>query len=419
METRGEGEMMKIPVNLPKMGLTMEEATIVKWLKQAGDVVNKNDVLLEVETDKSVLEIEAPTAGTMIERLFDEGDSIKVSETICILENSELASDEKTTNQANGQTHTIVQEAALVDTSVKKEPFYPRFPNKPVSPAARRKAYEMGLTREEIQSIVGTGPRNRVILRDITAYSKQAKSVSQPTNLEHNVKDSNVDYEKLTTIRSLTAKKLTESFRDVPQFMIKKRIDVTNINDIKNKLSELNIKVSLNDFIIQGVSLAIQKNRIVNSYFIETDHEMRIQNNTNINVGLAVAIDGGLVVPVVKDADQLSLIDIARKREEFIQKARSNRLTPNDMNEGTITISNLGAYGVVEFNAIINKPEAAILAIGSVVKQPVVNEKDEIVVKPILTITASFDHRILDGAVAAQFMKDLTAILESKDWKIV
>ncbi len=403
------------------MGLTMEEATIVKWLKQAGDVVNKNDVLLEVETDKSVLEIEAPTAGTVIERLFDEGDSIKVSETICILENGEKGTDEKTTNPVNVQDPPVVQEESIIvaATSSKNAPMYPRFPNKPVSPAARRKAHEMGLTAEEIQSIKGSGPRNRVILRDITSYSKQVNPVSQTTNVEHNVIDSNVEFEKLTTIRSLTAKKLTESFRDVPQFMIKKSIDVTNINDIKNKLSELNIKISLNDFIIQGVSQAIQKNRIVNNYFIETENEMRIQKNNKINVGLAVAIDGGLVVPVVKDADQLSLVDIARKRDDLIQKARTNRLTPNDMNEGTITISNLGAFGVDEFNAIINKPEAAILAVGSVVKQPVVNEADEIVVKPILTITASFDHRILDGAVAAQFMKDLSAILESKDWKIV
>lgn len=410
---------MKIPVNLPKMGLTMEEATIVKWLKQAGDVVNKNDVLLEVETDKSVLEIEAPTAGTVIERLFDEGDSIKVSETICILENNEKGTDEKTTNPVSIQEPKVVQETTVVTTSRGKVPMYPRFPNKPVSPASRRKAYEMGLTTEEIQSIVGSGPRNRVILRDITSYSKQATHVSQTTKLEKPVIDPQVEYEKLTTIRSLTAKKLTESFRDVPQFMIKKSIDVTNINDIKTKLSELNIKISLNDFIIQGVSVAIQKNRIVNSYFIETDTEMLIQKNNNINVGLAVAIDSGLVVPVVKEVDQLSLVDIARKREDLIQKARKNRLTPNEMNEGTITISNLGAFGVDEFNAIINKPEAAILAVGSVVKQPVVNEFDEIVVKPILTITASFDHRIIDGAVAAQFMKDLSIILESNDWKIV
>ncbi|WP_044747473.1 dihydrolipoamide acetyltransferase family protein [Bacillus alveayuensis] len=453
---------MSVAVVLPKLGLTMEEATLIKWHKEIGDKVELNEVLAEVETDKSTLEVEATSSGFLLDKLFQEGDTIPVSKVICHI-GEEKVTLEDSINRKAKQLHA--DQLRNKEITTKRENQYSentnnynRYYGLRLSPAVRKKARMLGLTRDELKLIKGSGPRNRIVLKDLESFSSEQnqplyenKQVSLNTQNHHhettdtqkdkqgsleiqnhdhhlidNQKDKQVsigaqinDVIPLNRIRSATARKLTASFRDVPQFIIKKKVDLSCISKIRNTLKSIGIKISLNDFFIQAAAKALEKNELVNAYFSESEDELKIIKNKEINIGLAVALENGLIVPVIKNANQLSLAEIVKKREELIQKAKSNRLSREDITGGTFTISNLGSFEVDEFTAIVNSPETAILAVGSTIKQPIVTQDDQIEIRPMLTMNASFDHRTLDGADAAKFMKDLVQIIESDDWRII
>jgi pyruvate dehydrogenase E2 component (dihydrolipoamide acetyltransferase) len=433
---------MGVAMVLPKLGLTMEEATLIKWYKEIGEKVEYNEVVAEVETDKSTLEIEATSSGILLDKLFQEGDVIPVSKVICHIGEAEITTEdtyERKTEQLSN--NTLRKEELPTKEQIKYSEIvknYNRYDGLRLSPAVRKKARMLGLTFDELKLVKGSGPRNRIVLQDLelltstknhSLHEDKLVTIDPPKEEQVSIdtlKDKNVlvetetdDFIPLNRIRSATARKLTASFRDVPQFIIKKRVDLRNITKLRNTLKSIGIKISLNDFFIQAAAKALEKNELVNAYFSSSENELKIIKNKDINIGLAVALDNGLIVPVIKNANQLSLAEIVKKREELIKKAKSNRLSRDEITGGTFTISNMGSFEVDEFTAIINTPEAAILAVGSTIKQPIVTQDDQIEIRPMLTIIASFDHRTLDGANAAKFMKDLGQFIESTNWNII
>lgn len=372
-------------VKLPKMGSNMEEGTLIKWMKQIGDSVRKGDVLLEVETDKATLEVEAPANGYVIDQLYREGDTIPVAEVVC----------------------HIGGERTTAPTRIR------------LSPAARRIARELDLTDEELRQIKGSGPGGRVVLKDLKAVAKNPQPVKTEPSETVAGKEN-----PLGRLRLITARRMTESFRDVPQFQIKRTVDLSSMLQIRQTLNasiqhSVGIRLSVNDFLIQAAALALVRHPLVNASYREKNGNPVIMVSSEVNIGLAVALDEGLIVPVISGADQLSLIAIAQRRMELMNKAKSNRLSYEEVSGGTFTISNLGSYDVDEFTALVNPPESGILAVGAVKRQPVANSLGVIEVKPLITLNASFDHRTMDGAYAAGFMKELADIIASDKWKII
>jgi pyruvate dehydrogenase E2 component (dihydrolipoamide acetyltransferase) len=423
---------MGVAVVLPKLGLTMEEATLVKWHKEIGDTVETNEVVAEVETDKSTMEIEAASSGVLLDKLFQEGDIVPVSKVICHIgdvipvETSEKKTEEVCDPRQGNEGYPTKVENRNNDQN---------FNGLRLSPAVRKKARMLGLTFDELKLIRGSGPRNRIVLKDLESFitsqnnvlgKDQQVSINPPKEAILSLEDKeplketlSQDVIPLNRIRSVTARKLTASFRDIPQFIIKKQVALSNITKIKNTLKSIGVKISLNDFLILAVAKALEKNELVNAYFSDSENELKIIKNKEVNIGLAVATDNGLLVPVIKKANQLSLAEISKKREMLIKKAKSNSLSRDDLTGGTFTISNLGAYDVEEFTAIVNPPETAILAVGTTIKKPIVTQDDQIEIRPTLKMIASFDHRTLDGANAAKFMKDLGQLLESDKWEVI
>ncbi len=396
-------------VKLPKMGSNMEEGTLIKWVKQIGDPVNKGDVLMEVETDKATLEVDAPASGYVVDHLYREGDVVPVGEVVC----------------------HISDDRAAAPARIR------------LSPAARRLARELNLTDEELRRIKGSGPRGRIVLQDLKTAAEQPLSAvqeqplsvlpEQPLPAAQEQPLSAVPEQSavvagneipLGRLRVITARRMTESFRDVPQFQIKRTVDVSNLLRIRQTLNasirhSAGIKLSVTDFLIQAAAQALVRHPLVNAYYGENNGKPVVTAYSEVNIGLAVALDEGLMVPVIRRADQMSLITIAQRRVELMNKAKANRLAYEDMSGGTFTISNLGSYDVDEFTAIVNTPESGILAVGAIKRQPVANSLDEVEIKPVITLNASFDHRTMDGADAARFMKELAGILASDKWKII
>jgi pyruvate dehydrogenase E2 component (dihydrolipoamide acetyltransferase) len=424
---------MGVAVILPKLGLTMEEATLVKWHKEIGDTVETNEVVAEVETDKSTMEIEAASSGVLLDKLFEEGDIVPVSKVIChIGDVMPQATSEKKTEEVCGSGQ------GRFPTKVENRNNDQNFNGLRLSPAVRKKARMLGLTFDELKLIRGSGPRNRIVLNDLESFSTSQNNVlgkDQQVTINHPKKEKETilpiedkeplketlsqDVIPLNRIRSVTARKLTASFREIPQFIIKKQVDLSNINKIKNTLKSIGVKISLNDFLIQAAAKALEKNELVNVYFSDSENELKIIKNKEVNIGLAVATDNGLLVPVIRKANQLSLAEISKKRETLIKNAKSNSLSRDELTGGTFTISNLGAFDVEEFTAIVNPPETAILAVGTTIKKPIVTQDDQIEIRPTLKMIASFDHRTLDGADAAKFMKDLGQLLETDQWEVI
>lgn len=263
-----------------------------------------------------------------------------------------------------------------------------------------------------------------MILKDVAEAA--ANVVNQSVKIENKViasihaKGKRVN---LTSMRKTIAQRMTASFMNVPQFQIKKRVDVSSIVQLRQAVvssieHSAGVRLSFNDFLIQAVALTLKKFPRVNASFIDSEGDPYILEHEDINIGLAVAIDDGLVVPVIHQADQLSLIEIAEKRTELVEKARKGLLKPEEMRGGTFTISNLGSVGVDEFVAIVNPPETGILAVGNIIEQPVLTNRHETLIKPMITLNASYDHRTIDGAYGGRFLAQLCDQLQSGQWNI-
>lgn len=422
---------MSHEIVLPKLGLTMEEADVASWEKEIGDYVDEDDVIMEVETDKANLEVESSSKGYLTKKLVLPGDTIEVGKVIAVLsenkdgdEDDDAAEIQEADKQPDKKPETTNQNkdnsSEPVNNQKNSNPFL-RGGKIRISPAARKFAKEKDIDLEEIP---GTGPRGRVVLKDVEQHEKlQEKITEAPRTSKPTVSREESDkVVSLSGMRRTIAERMMDSFKNVPQFTLTRSVDSTNMNDTRKSLNTLNSseeKLSLNDFIIKAVADALERHPNVNAQFVEEEKDAYIIEKEEINIGLAVAIDDGLVVPVIPRANKLNVFEIARKRAELVKKAQNGLLTPDDMSGGTFSISNLGGFQVDEFTAIINPPESGIIAIGAAKDTPIVKDDKEIVIKPIMHVTAAFDHRTIDGAVGAAFLHTIVSQLESSQWRLI
>jgi pyruvate dehydrogenase E2 component (dihydrolipoamide acetyltransferase) len=397
---------------MPKMGDAMTEGKVVKWYKQPGDRVKKGEAVAEIETDKVNLDLEAEAEGTLGEQAAKEGDMVPVGGVLAkILGEGEKdeAPQRRATDKKDSVKHTTGEYHEAIEQKGPRRDRTQNVVEMPAaegggrarsSPLARRMAREMGVNLEEVQ---GSGPRGRIVAADIKSAQTSAgglKAAAPPVGETKII--------PLTAMRRTIAKRLAESTGPIPHFYLTADYDVTNLGSVRQQLIDISgTKLSLNDFIIRAVALALRHHPNVNASWGDD----AITQHGEVHVGVAVATADGLITPVIRNADQKSVTDIATEVRALADKAKNRKLKPDEYQGSTFTISNLGAWGIEEFTAIINPPNAAILAIGTAESRPVVIDK-QIVIRERMKVTMSCDHRIVDGAIGADFLKTLRQYIE-------
>ncbi|SDU28089.1 dihydrolipoamide acetyltransferase family protein [Jiangella alkaliphila] len=408
---------------MPRLSDTMEEGVVSAWRKQVGDEVHPGDVLVEIETDKAVMEHEAYEEGVLGEILVKEGDTAPIGAPIARLVGagepvggSEPApaapapapapAPELILEKARDQSGESDGNSAVTPRSTGAGRILS-------SPLARRDARELGV---DLATVPGSGPGGRIIRADVAKAASAAPAApvstpAAPAAAARAVEETD-ELIPLTSIRKTIARRLTESMQSSPHFYVTKTIDAGPLSTLRAQLNERLVaaekkKVSVNDIIVRAVAVVLRDHPVVNSSFTP---EAIVQHG-RIHVGIAVATETGLVVPVIRDADTKSLTSISAETRTLAGKARDRKLGLDEMTGGTFTVSNLGMYGIDHFTAVINPPEAAILAVGAVRPEPGVKDGELAVVQK-MTMTLSSDHRVIDGAQAAEFVRDLAAVLE-------
>lgn len=390
---------------MQKLSWTMEEGRIVRWLRQEGDKVSKGDELLEVETEKVNVALESPGSGVLRKKLCVEGDTVPVGMLIAIIadtdENIESVLDQAKPELAQDQRTPTPQVLPAITSQTKVQETSPAG-EVVASPRARRLAREKGL---DLSKVKGSGPRGRIIEDDIIHFTQQKTELNLPFTILKSI--------QLSGQRKTIADRMLTSLQTKAQITLTTEVDMTEVRQLRERLSEryknLPNGVTYNDLLIRAVALTLKEHRIFNGLMIHD--ELKIVEE--INIGLAVAIDDGLVVPVIKNADRLPIQEIAQRTSELVERARSGQLTVSDVSDGTFTITNLGMFQVDVNTAIINPPQCAILAVGRVVERPVVQE-GRITARHMMTLCLTFDHRITDGVPAAKFLQSLKVRLESQ-----
>jgi pyruvate dehydrogenase E2 component (dihydrolipoamide acetyltransferase) len=399
---------MPTNVIMPALGVVQERGTLINWLKAEGQTVSKGEPLMEVETDKATVEIEAPASGILARVNAAKGDEVPVGQTIAlILAPGETAPEEATRPEIASSSETSKPAFAEVkpESPIRIASPMPRVPGSRVlaSPAARRIAREEGI---DIARLNGSGPEGSVLAADVwRAREEQAPQrdrLQQPARLV-----------PLSPMRRIVGECMTHSKQTAPHFYISMDIDMTGIAGMRTKWRERgDLAVpSINDFILSACARALREFPSLNARFTQQGIELL----ADINIGMAVALEEGLVVPVIRNADRLSLADLAQKTRQLIDKAQNRKLFPSDYEGGTFTISNLGMLGVDSFTAIINPPQCAILAVGRVAPRVVADEVG-IAVRSLMTATLSADHRVTDGAIAARFLSAFKSSLETAEF---
>jgi pyruvate dehydrogenase E2 component (dihydrolipoyllysine-residue acetyltransferase) len=399
---------MAAELRVPTLGMDMEEATIVRWLVEEGAEVEKGDPVLEIDTDKTSFEIEAPAGGTIHNLRGEEGETLPVGTTLAYVTapGEEIPAPEE---EATDATEDAEPEAAS-DTGLRETPEPQAAPASPdgrkvrASPAARRAAAEMGVP---VESVSGSGPYGRVYLSDILEMEREAPT-AEPIAPEAVLR------EPLSRIRRRGAERTARSFSEVPHFYLTRDLDADRLVELQDRLRRrMDPAPSLTELFALAVSRTLRDHPRLNGRYAG-DGELEIHEQ--VNLGIAVATEAGLVVPVLKRADALPLRELAPKARDLVRRAREGKLSPEELSGGTFTLSNLGMMGIDSFDAIINAPEAAILAVGRVRTMPEWRE-NQWVPKQVISGTLSVDHRVADGADGARFLADLQAALS--DWELL
>jgi pyruvate dehydrogenase E2 component (dihydrolipoamide acetyltransferase) len=396
---------MAVEVSLPRLGQGMEAGTIVRWLKSEGDTVEKGEALYELDTDKVTQEVEAEASGTLLKILAQEGEEIAVGKRIAVIGEEGEAVEVEEDAQEEGSPGPVREEErergrdASADGEPEPEPEAkePTQANGRIkaSPLARRVARERGI---DLAGLIGTGPEGRIVAEDVE------RAAATPAHATAGAAPLVAEVVPLTSIRRTIAKRLTKAW-EAPVFQISMSADMTRAVALRERLRDE--KVTVTDVLTKLAAIALLRHREVNAHF--ADDEIRIFPSAN--VGLAVATERGLVVPVIRDCERKSLVQIAADRGALVSRAREAKLTAEDLEGGTFTISNLGMYGVEQFIAVLNPPQVAILAVGAIEERPVA-ESGELVVRPLMSMTLTCDHRAVDGAKAAEFLREVKTLLE-------
>ncbi len=404
-------------IRMPRLSDTMEEGVIVEWLKKEGDQVEPGDILAEVETDKATMELESYHEGVLLHIGVKEG-AVPVNGILAVIgEDGEdfsealaAAKAENAPEDSNGMDDPVAGESegeSTTDTPVieteEKETGTSADDRIKASPLARKMAAEQGLS---LSSVHGTGEHGRIIKKDILDHLENRPAAAASQSMAFTSGETREI--AVSQMRKVIARRLGESKFTAPHFYVTVEIDMSNAVEIRKELNEdAPPKISFNDFIVKASAMALRKHPEVNSSWLGD----KIRFNGDINIGVAVAIDEGLLVPVINHADQKSLSMINEEVRALATKARDRKLQPDEMSGNTFTISNLGMFSVDEFTAIINPPDSCILAVGSIVEKPVVRNQ-EIVIGHLMKVTLSSDHRVVDGAKAAAFLQTLKTYLE-------
>jgi pyruvate dehydrogenase E2 component (dihydrolipoamide acetyltransferase) len=390
---------MATDVKLPRLGQGMESGTIVRWLKAEGDTVEKGEPLYEVDTDKATQEVEAEASGVLLRIAVQEGE-VPVGQTVAVI-GSEGEAVPDAAEPAPEPAKAEIEESAPSEFRAQingaREQAGGRIK---ASPLARRMARERGI---ELGTVKGTGPDGRIVAEDV-----ERAAVAPPKPAAPAAAPGEVESVPLSNTRKTIARRLTEAWQ-VPVFELTVSADMTRANALIARSRELDpdARATVTDLIVRVCASALQRHPDVNVQFAG-DAILRFPT---ANVGLAVAAPQGLVVPVIRSAERLSLAEVARERGRLVELSRSGGLKLPDMEGGTFTISNLGMFGVEQFIAVLNPPQAAILAVGATIDRPVAVE-GEVVVRPMMTVTLTVDHRAVDGAPAAEFLRSVKSFLE-------
>ncbi|HEY4671870.1 MAG TPA: dihydrolipoamide acetyltransferase family protein [Gemmatimonadaceae bacterium] len=448
---------MATKVVMEALSPTMEEGRLVKWNKNEGDQIKSGDVLAEVETDKAVMELVARGDGVLRKRLANEGDASPVGTLLAVIgapdENidaivgapaNQAVADQKesagrspvpqTPSQSQGEASTPPQQktggqAAPPPRSAPPRPPAPRAPSAPSgsaprgngashpspasdgrqrsSPLARRLANDRGI---QLGGIQGTGPGGRIVKRDIENAKAAGVAAGRSAAADRLATEGDFKDVPLTQIRKTIAKRLSESNGPIPTFFLTAAFDVTRAAELRKQLAEMGdeYKASFNDIIIKAVALALAEHPEVNAHWLGD----KIRKFNRIHVAMAVAVEDGLITLVLFDADRMTLWEISAKARELAKKARERKLVPEEYTGSTFSVSNLGMFGIDQFTAIINPPEAGILAIGGVEQKPVVID-GQLEVRERMRVTMSCDHRVIDGAMGAKFLQTLQRYFEN------
>lgn len=391
--------MAKI-MTLPKIGVNMTEAMIGTWLVKVGDVVKLEDPIMEAETDKSTQEIYATEEGIVAKLFAEEGDVVECGEKLLALvaegeEYVEGQEDEPAAEEAKEETTAPVASAAPTAAPAAKTTDGARIR---VSPLAKKMAKDMGIPLEAVTPAV---PGGRIVKADILAY-KPPVAAAAPAESEI------LEVVPMSTVRKVTAKRMSESYFGRPTVPLTASVDATAILELRNMYKARGIKVSFDAIIAKIAAKALTQHRMLNAEL--QDENIVVYNK--VNVGVAVDTDRGLLVPVVKNTDKKSLLEVSEDLADLVEKAKDGKLSGDDMSGSTFTITNLGMFGVESFAPIINVPNCAILGVGSMVKQFVPDAQGNPVLQSRFNMTLVFDHRIVDGAPAAKFFKQLREYIE-------
>ncbi|MGH3259912.1 MAG: dihydrolipoamide acetyltransferase family protein [Streptosporangiaceae bacterium] len=420
-------------VLMPRLSDTMEQGVLSQWVKHEGDQVRQGDVLAVIETDKAAMDMEAYDEGVLTRILVQEGASVPIGTPIAVIGQAEdvPAAAAPPPVPAPDQAERAVVSPPAPAPAAGPPPAGPV----PASPLARKLARERGI---DLSTVSGSGPGGRIIRADIEKAARTrdgAQPAPAPTRSARLAPGSPpavplaavlpspvpsaaaplapaVDAEEipLTTVRRLTAERLAASAREVPHFYLTVVAAADKLLAFRAQANErrgADVKITVTDLLIRACATALAAHPEVNASWDET----RILRHRHVSVGVAVAIDDGLIVPVIRDADRKTLTEIAREARDLTARARARKLIPDELAGGTFTISNLGMYGIRQFTAVINPPQAAILAVGEAVRQPVVRD-DQVTIATTMTLTLSIDHRAVDGATAAGFLTRLRDLIE-------
>ena len=424
---------MAVTVEMPKLSDTMEEGVLSAWLVEEGDEVSAGDVVAQVETDKATMDLEVYDDGVLLKKVIGEGDSVPIGQLIAVIgEEGEDISDilsgaagdgaaAETTDEAAEESSTEEQPSVSGDGAARQ----PEPAGAPAgadgqrikaSPLARRMASDHGI---ELASVDGSGPQGRIIKRDIEArIEAEPEAAPQPAVAEAPAFEAPAEEaytsEDISQMRKTIARRLAQSKYTAPHFYLTVDVDMAEAIRARKRLNELaeeqdRPRISFNDLITKACAVALKQHPQVNSSYMADEGEIRTYNQ--VHVGIAVAIDAGLITPVIRNADRKGLAQIAEETRALAERARNRDLQPEEFEGSTFTTTNLGMFGIEEFTGIINPPNACILAIGAIRDEAVV-EDGEVVPGKRMKLTLSCDHRIVDGATGAEFLNDVQAYLE-------
>ena len=386
---------MATEVIMPALSPAQETGILIEWFKEEGDLIEKGEPLMEVETDKANVEVEATTTGILANITVNLGDEIPVGKVIALILADGESAPESKKEYSSSETKVSEEDTAQLQTTISNP--LDRSANLPTnkivaSPKVRQYAKKEGI---DLSFIKGSGPNGVILMEDVLVNQSS-------TETEENDIPTSKGWR-------LMADRLTESWSSAPHFNLVRHLDVSNLVTYKKQVQEKNSnRLTYTDLLIKLVSITLKEHPRINASWIDN----KIVKNSEINVGLAVDFDGGLIVPVIHKTDELSLGEITNRRKDLITRTQAGKLRSGDLDRGTFTISNLGMFDVDSFNAIINPPQAAILAVGRIVDK-VVPVDGLPAVRPILTLNLSFDHRVVDGVRGAKFLKTLSNLIEN------